>query len=198
MLEPIEALLEGKGTICNRPVTSALHFAARKRTIYFVQEKEGTMLPPEPNRGSEFQRLRDAVHQEMEQAINARLDAGYKRPTDLELELDAFEEEIEPQVLNAVKIFNAKGYTTVSSGFYGVDCEDQCIDGPFSVDRNTIQKLAAIGVRVEPYPRTYGVPGSMVKFSPDEPDLEKIKAKWDHIAALLPDRRDRRKNTQPS
>jgi hypothetical protein len=157
------------------------------------------MMPaPEQNKSSEFQRLRDTVHREMEQAINARLDAGYKRPTDLELELDAFEEEIEPQVLNAVKVFNAKGYKTISSGFYGVDCEDQCIDGPFTVDRSTTQKLADIGVRVEPYPRTYGVAGSMVKFSPDEPDLEKIKAKWDHIAAMLPDRRDQRKNTQPS
>lgn len=153
---------------------------------------------PEPNKGSEFQRLCDAVHREMEQAINARLDAGYQRPTDLELELDAFEEEIEPQVLNAVKIFNAKGYKTVSSGFYGADCADQCIDGPFSLDGSTIGKLEAIGVRVEPYPKTYGVPGTMVKFSPNEPDLEKIKAKWDHIAALLPDRRDQGNNTGPS
>lgn len=145
-----------------------------------------------------FQRLRDAVHQEMEQKINARLEAGNDRPTDLELELDAFEEEIEPQVLDAVKIFNAKGYKTVSSGFYGVDCAEQCIDGPFTVDSRTAQKLAEVGVSVVPYPREYGVKGSMVKFSPEEPDLEKIKAKWDHVAALLPARGEQRNNTQPS
>ncbi len=155
------------------------------------------MPPSEQNRLSAFKRLRDAVHEEMEQKINARLEAGNDRPTDLELELDAFEEEIEPQVLDAVKIFNAKGYETVSSGFYGVDCEDQCIDGPFAVDSRTTQELAEIGVSVVLYPMEYGVVGSMVKFSPEEPDLEKIKAQWAHIATLLPDRRKQRKNTQP-
>ncbi|GAC1619504.1 MAG: hypothetical protein NVS4B7_11790 [Ktedonobacteraceae bacterium] len=100
-------------------------------------------------------------------------------------------------MLDAVKIFNAKGYETASSGFYGVDCEDQCIDGPFTVDSGTIQELAFIGVSVAPYPREYGVKGSMVKFSPGEPDLEKIKVKWDHVAALLPDKRKHRKNPQP-
>lgn len=147
------------------------------------------MPQPEQDKLAAFTRLRNTVHQKMEQKINARLDAGNDRPTDLELELDAFEEEIEPQVLDAVKIFNAKGYKTGSSGFYGAGSDYQCIDGPFTLDDRTAQKLAEIGISLVPYPKEYGVKGSMVIFFPEEPDLEKIKAKWDQVAALLPDRR---------
>lgn len=55
----------------------------------------------EQDKRSAFERLGDIVHQEMEQKINARLDSGKWQPTESELELDAYKEEIEPQVWDA-------------------------------------------------------------------------------------------------
>jgi hypothetical protein len=153
-----------------------------------MNRKEAAMLQSEQDRLNAFIYLRGVVHQEMEQRMNARLAAGINRPSDLELELDAYEEELEPQVLDAVKIFNAKGYKTVSSGFYGEHGEYQCIDGPFNIDGSTTQKLAEIGVGVVHYSERYGVEGSMVTFYPQEPDLEQITATWRQVATLLPER----------
>src|SRR5258706_2578818 len=84
-----------------------------------------------------FQKLRKHVHKEMQDRLNARLDAGNWQPTDFELEIDAYEEEIEPQVLGAVKTLNQKGYKTASSGFYGTHSEYQAIDGPFTDSRRS-------------------------------------------------------------
>src|SRR6266480_6923908 len=133
-----------------------------------------------------FQDLRSEIHMQMEKNIQARLDAGNWRPTDFELKLDAFKEEIEPQVWNAVKVMNKKGYETISSGFAGEYGERQQIDGAFSVDITTIEKLEIIGVSVMPYPDPF-MYGEMIIFYPDKPDLAKITAIWNRIARTLPD-----------
>src|SRR5207253_11024766 len=122
----------------------------------------------------------------MEKNIQARLDAGNCRLTEFELKLDAFKEEIEPQVWNAVKVMNKKGYETISSGFAGEYGERQQIDGSFSVDSATQEKLALMGVVVMPYPDPYMF-GQMVLFSPENPNLPEITAKWNRIAHILPD-----------
>ena len=133
-----------------------------------------------------LQGLRSEVHRQMEKNIHARLDAGDCRPTDFELKLDAFKEEIEPQVWNAVKIMNKKGYETISSGFAGEYGERQQIDGPFSVDNTTIVKLESMGVTVMPYPDPF-MYGEMIIFYPENPDLAEIKAIWNQIVRILPD-----------
>ena len=51
-----------------------------------------------------FQDLRSKVHRQMEKNLQTRLDRGKGHPTDFELMLDAFKEEIEPQVWNAVRV----------------------------------------------------------------------------------------------
>lgn len=122
----------------------------------------------------------------MEKNIQARLDAGSCRPTDFELRLDAFKEEIEPQVWNAVKVMNKKGYATISSGFAGEYGERQQIDGPFSVDNSTIEKLELMGVTVMPYPDPF-MYGEMIIFYPEKPDLAEITAIWNQIVRILPD-----------
>jgi hypothetical protein len=143
---------------------------------------------PEPDieRLQAFQDLSNEVHRQMERNIQARLDDGNDRPTDFELEIDAFEEEIEPQVLDAVKELNRKGYKTISSGFAGEFGERQQIDGSFSVDNATKERLAFIDVAVIPYPDPYMF-GQMIIFYPEKPDLAVITTIWNQIANTLPD-----------
>ena len=133
-----------------------------------------------------FQDLSRGVHRQMEKNIQARLDAGNCRLTEFELKLDAFKEEIEPQVWNTVKIMNKKGYETISSGFAGEYGERQQIDGPFSVDSKTKERLELMGVSVIPYPDPY-MYGEIIIFYPDKPDLAEITAIWNRIARTLPD-----------
>ena len=133
-----------------------------------------------------FQALRSVVHRQMEKNIQARLDSGNGRPTDFELKLDAFKEEIEPQVWNAVKAMNKKGYETASSGFAGEYGERQQIDGSFFVDSATTERLELMGVSVIPYPDPY-MYGEMIIFYPVKPDLAEMTAIWNRIAHTLPD-----------
>jgi hypothetical protein len=141
-----------------------------------------------------FQALSSEVHRLMEKNIQARLDAGNVRLTDFELRLDAFKEEIEPQVWNAVKVMNKKGYETASSGFAGEYGERQQIDGSFFVDSTTREKLELMGVSVMPYPDPY-MYGQMIIFYPDKPDLAEITTIWNRIAYILPDlTKPRKKN----
>ena len=133
-----------------------------------------------------FQALRSEVHRQMEKNIQARLDADYGRPTVFEFKLDAFKEEIEPQVWNTLKIMNKKGYETISSGFAGEYGERQQIDGPFTVDSTTKERLELMGVSVIPYPDPY-MCGEMFIFYPEKPDLAEITALWNRIAHILPD-----------
>jgi hypothetical protein len=161
-----------------------LVFSSKQAMIKLLIMTEITK--PDMERLQAFQALRNEVHQQMERSIQARLAAGNYRPTDFELEIDAFEEEIEPQVLDAVKEFNRKGYKTISSGFAGEYGERQQIDGSFSVDSTTGERLAFLGVSVKPFPDPY-MPGQIIFFYPGKPDLAEITAKWKQIAHILPD-----------
>lgn len=66
----------------------------------------------------------------------------------------------------------------------------QDIDGYFTIDKETQNKLEAIGVKVLKG-KDVGMPGygekyTFVRFFPASADIEKIKEKWDQIASLLP------------
>jgi len=52
-----------------------------------------------------------------------------------------FVEELEPQVRDAVLVFNRKGYSTLQSGFWGEHGELQCIEGEFAIDEETRNRL---------------------------------------------------------
>lgn len=100
--------------------------------------------------------------------------------------MGAFVEELEPQVRDAVLALRAKGYNTASSGFYGENGEFQSIDGHFKVGLVSRRKLRSLGVSVEG-----GWAWSKyaaIQFWPREPDLDEMRATWDHVAQTMPDR----------
>lgn len=133
-------------------------------------------------------KLRETVHREMKKEIEERIKNNPK-PTEEEIRMAAFDEELEPQVRDAVRDFYKKGYSTKSSGFYGEKSELQAIDGYFYVDENTEKEIEKLGARVL-QGLAFGVPKrryiTQIGFYPAEADLQKIKQKWDAIANALP------------
>ncbi|MFC1787872.1 hypothetical protein ACFLZY_01485 [Patescibacteria group bacterium] len=138
-----------------------------------------------------FEMLRKRVHKEMEKEIQDRIQDN-SNPTEIELRMGAFIEMIEPQTRNALSEFVRKGYSTESSGFYGDHGEYQAVDGYFEVDEETKQKIEELGAEVLSAEELgfpgYGKKFHTIRFSPEAPDMEQMKDKWDKIAAFLPDK----------
>ncbi len=101
------------------------------------------------------------------------------KPTKEELYLGCYLEMLEPQVREAVREFNKKGYPTWSSGFYG---EKQAIDGFFVIDKQIKIKLKKNGVNVVEEKNGY----STVEFIPNAQNLKTMKKQWHQIAKILP------------
>jgi hypothetical protein len=104
--------------------------------------------------------------------------------------------ELEPQVEDAVIDLNRKGYETRSSGF-GKSFDMQQIDGPFTLDKSTKEKLAAIGVEVGENSKEYdfmraGPTGfkdyTFIRFRAEKPNLAAITEEWRRITTLIPDK----------
>ena len=123
-------------------------------------------------------KLSEQVHQEMRLQLEQRIKSNPK-PTEQELVMGTFLEELEPQVREALTIMYEKGYQTCSSGFYGTIT--QAIDGYFKLDVDTISRIQALGARVEAT-NDY----SYIKFETDTADIEAMRAKWIQIAQALP------------
>jgi len=138
-----------------------------------------------------FQRLaalRTEVHKRMDAEIMERIKTNPVL-TETEDRLGAFVEMLEHQVRDAVLEFNRKGYATYSSGFFGKHNEVQAIAGFFTLDDETKARLATQGVEIEDKKLFKGrFTETIVAFRPQEPDLAKIKEKWDAIASMLPDK----------
>jgi hypothetical protein len=138
-----------------------------------------------------FQRLaalRREVHKGMKAEITERV---RNNPvfTETEDSLGVFVELLEPQVRDAVLELNRKGYTTYSSGFFGKRHEVQAIAGVFALDDEIKKELAPHDVEIEDKQWFRGrFTHTIIAFKPQEPDLAKIKQRWDLIAAILPDR----------
>ena len=136
----------------------------------------------------QFGRLREEVHQTMKIQEGQRL-AENPTPTEEELHMGAFEEWLEPQVRTAVKEMFRKGYATQPSGFHGGEFEMQMIDGWFTIDPETKEKLSQIGVEAL-RGADIGLPKNkmvgILRFRARRPEIEEIKARWDAVAALLP------------
>ena len=134
--------------------------------------------------------LRGTVHAAMNKEIEERLERE-PRPSEEELRAAAFTEWLEPQVRGAVGEMYRKGYGTASSGFYGEQNDLQAIDGYFSVDDDTRKKIEALGAQILDG-SGMGLPMNklirQIRFQPNNADLQKIKEKWDAIAAVLPQR----------
>ena len=112
-------------------------------------------------------------------------------PSEEELYMGAFQEWLEPQVRDAVLTMYRKGYATQSSGFHATKPHLQQIDGYFTIDENTNSLLAEMGVEVL-RGADIGLPRNKLitifRFRADEPSLRNLKARWDAVAAALPDK----------
>lgn len=142
---------------------------------------------PKPELRSEaFSELRKQSHAQIERETAERVKVNPK-PSEAEINAGAFPEMLEPQVRDAIFQMRKKGYATESSGFGGKTGDVQSMDGYFEIDAKTEQALRDVGVEVL-RDQGFGPSYSFIRFSPDEPSLEKMKAKWDAVAQMLPDR----------
>jgi hypothetical protein len=137
-----------------------------------------------------FARLRRKIHRSMKREEAARL-RDNPSPSEEELYMGAFKEWLEPQVRDAVLTMYRKGYATQSSGFHATKADLQLIDGYFAVDEKTKSVLAEMGVEVL-RGADIGLPRNklitILRFRGDEPSLSNLKARWDAVAAALPDK----------
>lgn len=105
-------------------------------------------------------------------------------PTEEEVRMTTIWELIEPQVRDAVRELNRKGYCTTDSGFWAetAQYQKQFIEGLFSLDTETVQNLKNLDIYVENEKRR-----STIWFYAKNPDFEEIKQTWNEIVDLIPD-----------
>jgi len=149
-------------------------------------------LSPEKLR-EEFDQLRRRVLEQTERETKERI-RNNPQPTEQEIFMGAFREEIEPQIRDAVDELYKKGYTTGSSGFHGSASEQQILYIKGEVDNQTKTALESIGnikvfpeklpIFLEDQPRRRKV--TLIKFMAPVPELKNIKAMWDTIADIFP------------
>jgi hypothetical protein len=136
----------------------------------------------------QFRELRQSIHQSMQIEEDRRLREN-PIPTERELYMGAFLEWLEPQLRCAVEEMYKKGYATQSSGFDGERFELQTIDGNFTIDEKTRMALGEMGVRVL-RGADIGLPKNklltILRFRAKEPSLDKIRDRWNAVAAALP------------
>lgn len=142
------------------------------------------------NINKEFQKFREKILSVCDKETRARIKTN-PVPTEPEIYLGSFYESIEPQVRDAVIKLNNKGYPTESSGFYGNHGETQAIDGYFSVDKLSQDRLKTIDVNVLDK-KDLKLPGlnsafHSIRFNPPKADIDLIKQLWDKVAEILPD-----------
>ncbi|MSR85517.1 hypothetical protein EXS71_03745 [Candidatus Uhrbacteria bacterium] len=137
-------------------------------------------MPGPVNLEKGMEELRERIHREMRVELEGRLKKNPK-PSEQELVMGAFQEELEPQVREALTIMYQKGYSTSSSGFYGGGM--QAIDGEFILNADTVTQLKVFGVQVESVNNYY----TFLKFQSTAADQEVIRQQAVRIAKALPD-----------
>lgn len=110
-----------------------------------------------------------------------------KPPTEEELRMGIFREDLEYPVRDALFVINRKGYKTIMSGFDGLAPNRQFITGSFEIDHETVSKLVERGVHVILPDLRKRVGVTEISFYPTALDMNAIKKKWDEVADLLPD-----------
>lgn len=130
-----------------------------------------------------FSTLKDSINKEKQAALKLRLK---QKPfmSDLEYLLGAFLEMYEPYLKEIVCKLSERGYAIeTSSGFGSNDSEYQSLDGHFSVDYVTKNRLEKNDIKVRD---VHGY-RSLV-FLAEKIDLGYITQKWLRIIDLLPDK----------
>lgn len=163
----------------------------------FSQDEIKKMMLPEIQQIIAWRTLQRKCHEKSALETEQRI-WSEKPPTEEEVRMGIFREELEWQVRDAVFAMNRKGYRTVMSGFNGRRENEQYIDGFFEIDPETMRKLNEIGVHVAPPDPEKHLAVTTITFRPAIPDMKTIKSKWDEIAALLPDLGHRSPPSPPS
>jgi hypothetical protein len=133
-----------------------------------------------------FKQLRKQVLQKMANDLTKRLRQN-SQPTDIELRLGCYCEQLEPQVREAIIGMNELGYETTMSGFRGLSGANvQEIQGFFRIDEEVVSKLKLIGVQVSEGETYSKNKITIIEFHSENPDLDEIKSKWSEIIDLLP------------
>src|SRR5688572_1790728 len=94
---------------------------------------ENGMNDAEMDRSIECQRLRRKTRETMKLELEERLRRD-PEPTTEELSQGAFEQMIEPQVRDALRVMRRKGYSTTSSGFNSLDAQSVGLASPDLLD----------------------------------------------------------------
>ncbi len=122
--------------------------------------------------------MRELVFIDQYHELKDRL-AKNPEPSDEEVSMGVYVEELEPQIRDAVLELRRKGYNTGSSGFWGYDHAGQAMDIATPIDDKTKARLAEHMVDVT---------DMGIRFNPDNPsNVDEIKKTWDLIANILPD-----------
>jgi hypothetical protein len=130
--------------------------------------------------------LRNQIHLQQDVELARRRQEG-RPPTEEEMYLGAFSEEIEPQVREAIFTLVKKGYEFCSSGFGGQrKPKEQHLLGFFTIDNHTQQALNSIGVTVETRTDDDNQVMTELSFKTDTDNLQAITDKWNIVADLLP------------
>lgn len=145
--------------------------------VYEIEEPNRPQI--DRDKLEQFAKLREEVNDEVDRQYERRI-AENPVPTEQELLLGTFVEGLEPQVKDAVLALTDKGYTTVSSGFYGDYGEYQCIDVDYKFDEETKDRLRDVGAVLNYYPD-----GTFLEFYPENPDLDEMKKKWKEIVDVI-------------
>lgn len=144
-----------------------------------------------------YVRMRRATLDQMQNDIARRIDDN-PRATDDEMAMGAYQEQIEPQVRNAVQMLRRKGYPTINSGFSGLHSQRILFSEPRKVELpdDLVSELENKGITVKSGPektdshaRALSPPEPQdIKFECNKPlTLDELKAAWDKIAEALPD-----------
>jgi hypothetical protein len=130
------------------------------KSLFFDILENGTLALREYKKARNFAELREIVVAQCSILTELR-QLVFPQYTAEEKKLECYLQELEPQVREAVRILNQKGYHTTNSGFMwhlnvllGIsepsneELEYQYIEGHFKLDPQTIAQLSAIGVEV--------------------------------------------------
>jgi hypothetical protein len=153
---------------------------------------EHDIVVPLPNYESvkDFKGLYEEAYRQIYHDLKERI-AANPVPTDEELALGAFIEELEPQVRDVVLALRRKGYNTDNSGFEFGGGPRQVIDGLFSIPDDIADHLSAMGINVTK--ERSRVQYTSIGFIANELDLATIKERWNQVVRILPDSGERSK-----
>lgn len=138
--------------------------------------------------------LRDAVYEGMYSELQDRA-ANNPTPTEQEMRMGAYKEEIEPQARDAVMSMRDKGYNTSSSGFGdpadGHETQQLTLRTPLSAETETTLKAQGFSVENISLKQKDNTESNLtnITFQPNNPmNLGEMKSRWDQLAGMLPDR----------